>query len=212
MRSWLADKGIHVIDKNQLIGVKSQFPEILHSMEVSFADAISRKLRTAEIVAHDAVQLAGLNKDYAAGRRSIFVTADRQLREFVSVSKYSFLGNAMISNVGLVQLVDLLIGEEFDPKGFATLFWSPKGSSRSEIVRNYLIDRALESYDQAMAMEMPNLVDRCTEEILGSGSSDLNWDSNDPVERARIRKYIDGFEDEYYRGMRESIERRERQY
>ena len=212
LRSWLADKGIHVVDKNQLISGKSQFPEILHAMEISFADSISRRLRTAEIIAPDAVQLAGLNKDYAAGRRSIFVTADRQLRDFVSASKYSFLGNAMISNVGLVQLVDLLIGGEFDPRGFATLFWSPKVSSRSELVRNYLIDRALESYDQAMAMEIPNLVDRCTEEILGSDSSDLNWDTNDPVERAKIRKYIDGFEDEYYRGMRESIEKREQQY
>ena len=211
LKGWLAKKGISVVNKHDLIAGDDSYPKILHAMEIEFSDLITRRVRTAEVVAHDAMQLAGLNKDYKAGRRSIFVTADRQLREFVSSSRYAYLGNAIVSNTGLVQLVDLLIGEDFDPKGFVTLIWSSKVSSKSEQIRGFLIDRALESYDQAMAMEMPNLIDQVTESILGTSDMDLNWESSNPKERAKIRKYIDGFEDEYYEGMRESIERKEKQ-
>ena len=211
LKIWLERRGISVVKKYDLIGGDDSYPKILHAMEVAFSDAIARRKRTAEIVTHDAIQLAGINKDYRSGRRSVFVTADRQLREFVSSSKYSYLGNAIISNTGLVQLVDLLIGEDFDPRGFATLLWSSKVSSKSEQIRDFLIDHALKSYDQAMAMEMPNLIDQFTESILETSEIDLNWESSNPEERAKLRKYIDVFEDKYYEGMRESIERKEKQ-
>ena len=211
LRSWLEERGMRVVEKNWLIGTGKDYANILYALEIALADAITRRMRTAEIVAHDAVQLAGLSRDYKMRRRSIFVTADRQLREFVSVSKFAHLGNAMFSNVGLVQLVDLLVGKISEYRGVTNLLFSPKISSKSEQVRNYLIDRALESYDQAMAMEIPHLVDKCTEDILGGKDIDLNWESSSPEERAKVRKYIDGFEDEYYKGMRESIERREMQ-
>ena len=212
LEDWLEDKGILVVDRNSLLGAGDAYGRILYAMEVAFADAAVHRRRAGALIAHDAVQLAALDNDFRSGRRSIFVTADRQIREFVSGSAFSHIGNLMMSHVGLIQFVDLLIGTNMDAGALSGLLWSSRLSTRSEQVRNVLVHRALEQYDEALAMAMPRLVDEVAERITKEGEeAGLKWESDEPHERAKIRRHIESFEDEFFEGMREAIERRRRQ-
>ena len=212
LENWLSDRNILVIDKRKLIGDDGSHSKILHSMEKAFADAVASRHRTATLIAHDAVQLAALHNDYNRGRRSIFVTADRQVREFVAASRFARLGNSMISHVGLVQLVDLLIGNIPETRALTALMWSASLTTRGEKLRTYFVNRALAQYDEALAMEIPKLVDEITEKVMQRGeASGLEWENDSPKERAKVRRFLEEFEDDYFQGMRESIERRRNQ-
>ena len=212
LEDWLQKRGILVIDRHNLIGDGDSFGRILHAMDIAFADLAVRRRRAGALIAHDAVQLAALDNDFRNGRRTIFVTADRQVRDFVSTSRFSHIGNLMMSHVGLIQLVDLLIGTNLDAEALSGLLWSTRVSTRSEQIRNFLIHRALEPYDEALAMAMPQLVDEVSERISRTGDEfGLGWDSDDPNERARIRRHVGSFEDEYFEAMREMIDLRRTQ-
>ena len=87
LENWLEEKKFIVLDKYNLTSGDDSYSDILHAMEVAFADVAVHRRRVGALIAHDAVQLAALNRDYNLGRRSIFITADRQVREFVSNSQ-----------------------------------------------------------------------------------------------------------------------------
>lgn len=205
LERFLAKQNIVVRREPELLGEGSEFPKILHQMEVAFADAISRRHRTSLLVRHDAVQLAALTRDAERNRRSILVTADGRLREAVASSSYSRLGIAMVSHLGLIQLIDLLVGLDVEARGITSMMFFPKTSSQSDQIRQYLVSRALDSYDEAMAMEMHRLVDQYVEEIQARVPMQYA-DEPDHVYRAKVRRVIDGFEDQYFSEMRKRIE------
>ena len=209
LENWLRERNILVLDRHTLTNGDTSYSAILHAMEVAFADAVANRRRTAKLIAHDAVQLAALQNDYSRGRRSIFVTADKQVREFVATSHVAHLGNSIISHVGLVQLVDLLIGSNLEARALTALLWSSRLTTRGEKLRTYFVKRALDEYDDALAMEMPELIEEITEKVTRKGDeADLKWESDIPEDRAKVRHHLEGFEDEYFQGMREAIERR----
>lgn len=211
---WLEDRGISVRRDTELKAGSDELPVILHTLEKANADGRwNRKGRWSRkegiLILYDAVQLAALARDLKAGRRIVFVSADRRLRDNVSVGAISHLANAMISHVGLAQLVDLLVGTERASRGLAKLMWNAKISNETEQIRNYLVDLALDQYDEGYAMEMGKVVDYIAEDaVIELNRCGLNVNAKDPVERVRAMKVLEGFEEMFFEGMRQAIERK----
>ena len=56
---------------------------------------------------------------------------------------FGHLAEGMVSHVGIVQLVDLLVGLKGDERVLGELLWSSKVSERSQRIRSYLTVEAL---------------------------------------------------------------------
>jgi hypothetical protein len=109
----------------------------------------------------------------------------------------------------LAQLVDLLVGSPGHEKGLAHMLWGSKTSDETEQIRNYLIDLALDHYHEGLAMEMGRIVDDIAEDAafeLQKGG--MRLDVNEAKQRHKIIATLDGFEETYFKKMRDAIEKR----
>ncbi len=130
----------------------------------------------------------------------------------VSKGQYKDISECMLSNVGLTQLINLLIGGDGDVRGLSRLLWSAKASSKTEEVRHYLVMQALREYDEAMAMEMHQVVDKIAEDIVSEANRlGVVTDSDDPNNRRKFLKFIGEFESKFFEAIKEKIELRQRQ-
>lgn len=193
------------------------------SMRTTEYSAISLELQKAystqlaagkdmRLIEHDAVQLCRLYADQQRGIRSIFVSADKRLREMVAKGKYATLVEHMISNVGMSQLIDLLVGSgnSSSSRAISKLIWSTSGSSKADEVRQYLVKIALDEYDEALAMEMPKVLDQISEDIIFDlERSGVSGNTDDPSGRRKYLKAIEGYEDKFFQAIRERIDARE---
>jgi hypothetical protein len=158
---------------------------------------------------HDAVQLAALSRDINSSKKVVFVSADRRLRSNISKSKISSLANAMISHIGLTQLVDLLVGNPSRGRGLASMLWGTRTSDSTEQVRNYLVDLALDAYHEGYAMEMNKIVDNIAEDAAFElNRQELHIETDKPSERSKVMKVLEGFEDIFFSMMRKEIEKK----
>lgn len=164
------------------------------------------------LLEHDALQLRLLEQDVTKGERSIFVTADRRLCEDVSDRAFVHLRDSMISHVGLLQLVDLLVGMKVDKREAGSLLWSSTVSDKTQKLRSYLVAEGLEQHDAAMAMEMHRMVEMHAEEIVKElDRAGLDLDSQSPKKRIEAFRTLRTLEAGFFSGMREAIEKFERQ-
>lgn len=214
LAEWLLGRGMRVLSDPGLIGADTIYGAVYHFLEIAFADELARGIRRPVLLRHDAIQLSALHRDQSNKIASIFVSADRALRDRVGEGRFAELGHSMVSHVGLAQLIDLLVGTEQSgaAKGMSRLLWSGRVSTGLEIARNYLIDLALSKYDDAMAMSMGSVVDRIASKIEDTAAA-RGIDLTRAQERQRIEgaRLLEEFEDEFFAGMREAIEKRARQ-
>jgi hypothetical protein len=160
------------------------------------------------LVEHDALQLALLNGDYENGERALFITADRQLYENISGTEFGHLTEFMVSHVGIIQLVDLLVGLKGDDRIFGELLWSNKVSERAHRVRSFLTVEALSKYDAAIAMNMHAVVEAQAEKITKQLERDgIDLEADDPKNRVKAFKTLGILEENFFAGMSEAIEK-----
>lgn len=156
---------------------------------------------------HEALQLALLQRELRQGKRSLMVTADNRLRRVTLSAKIGGLKDALISELGLVQLVDLLMGVDLDPVSLSRLIWSFSLFDEEAAVRNYLIDRAVQKYDEAIVLTMGEVLDdfvlRATKEarlervsLLGRGK-----------QRAKTLRFMDRVEGEFFDNVAEAVKK-----
>ena len=209
LAQWMRQRGVIVQSDNQMRG--SEYASISHELQKAYsADLASGK--SVRLIEHDAVQISSLHSDQQQNKRSIFVTADKRLREMVARGKYKFLVEHMVSNIGLTQMIDLLVGNPGESRGLANMLWTAKSSTKTEEVRQYLVALALQEYDDAMAMEMPAVVEQIAEEAVAEAERlGLRLDTDDASDRRRFLQFVGTFEDKFFGAIRERIERREGQ-
>lgn len=208
LAQWLKKKGIIVLTEREMLNDAKHYPDILHALEVAYGENNSWMGKNALLIKHDAIQLAALNRDIQDGVRSILVTADRRLRDKIQSGKYSYLGDAMVSHIGLTQLIDLLVGINPSERGFAKLMWSAQISSETEQIRNHLINLALNEYDEAMAKAMHRVVTDIAEDAqIELKRKNLNLNSDKELEKIKVMKALGAFEDRFYVEMRRLIEK-----
>lgn len=206
LETWLGKKGLRVV-KGAKIG---RYAAIYSALETSNANSLTRG-KNPILIEHDAVQLAILDKEVAAKYRTIFITADRQLRDAASAANIPFASEAIMSHVGLVQFIDLMLGGVNEGVGLTQMLWSSRVSAQSTAVRSYFVSRALEEYDAGIAMAMPDLIDQhafvADRELKRLG---VNLESENPAQRVAALRVLGSLEANYFRAMNEAVERIDR--
>ncbi|NHZ92537.1 hypothetical protein F2P45_26535 [Massilia sp. CCM 8733] len=207
---WLSDRGVHLIKKEQVAGTLSM-SDISLELQKGYASSLKSN-KDVRLLEHDSVQLASLFRDVENGVRAVLVTADRRLREVVGASKLKNLASHMVSHVGLTQLVDLLIGANSDNRSLAHLLWDSTISERSNELRRYFIGLALRHYDEAMAMELPGLVEKFTDQVMTEARrKGIHVDNRVNSEQRDWFNIAGSFEDRFFAAISEKIQLRQKQ-
>lgn len=203
LRRWIEKRGFCIAESPK----NSTFLKLYGILERTNAAKLSNG-KAPILIEHDALQLALLEGDNQKGERGLFVTADRQLYEYVASSAFSHLAEFMVSHVGIVQLVDLLVGLKTEDRAMGDLLWSNKVSDRAQRVRSYLTIEGLGRYDAALAMDMHAIVEAQSETIAKELERDgADLDSHDQKSRVRALKSLGSLEANFFAGMSEAIEK-----
>lgn len=206
LRRWILGQGFFINESSK----NSTYQALYQTLERSNATKISNG-KFPILIEHDALQLALLEADCQNGKRSLFVTADRQLYEDVASSAFTNLAEFMVSQIGIVQLVDLLVGLKTENRAMGDLLWSNKVSERAQRIRSYLTIEALGRYDAALLMDMHAVVEAQSEKIdkqLERDGADL--DSHNQKSRVKALKSLGSLEANFFAGMSEAIEKLQR--
>jgi hypothetical protein len=203
LRRWIEKQGFVVVNsaKNGVYTKLYGFLERSNATRLEFG-------KQPILIEHDALQLALLDADCSKGDRALFVTADRALYEEISSSDFGHLAEFMVSHIGIVQIVDLLVGSKGDERALGELLWSNKVSEKAQRVRSYLTMEALTKYDAALAMDMHSVVEAQSEAIakeLERVGADL--ESHEPKKRVKAFRSLGSLEANFFAGMSEAIDK-----
>lgn len=166
------------------------------------------------LVEHEAEQLTQLVVDHRAGLRSVFVSADSKLGKAIEVSpRLAPLRDSRVSPLGLIGLVDLMVGAALDEESYSRLVWSAGRHEGTEALREYLVTKALGEFEVAMALSLDKALAALMPEFerdLRSEAADLgSWAT--AAEAERNQRLIDRFEDKFYKYMAEEMEKQKEQ-
>lgn len=207
LRTWLLAKGFKITNSYK----NSKYPEYYAELEKAYAGPLSNG-KTPLLMEHDAIQLSILDSDLSKGEKSLFVTGDRKLQQIALNFKNSAVSEMMISHVGLVQLIELVLGGISEGSGFTELLWSARISSKAQAVRSHLVTLGLAEYNDGIAMSMPDIIESFT--LLATKELDRNdadLDSSDPKKRVKAFRTLGGLEEDYLRNMHLAADKLHRQ-
>lgn len=157
---------------------------------------------------HEAAQIHLMQKDIARGRRTILVTADTKLRRAVATSSLTLLRDSLISPRNLVQLVDLLIGIDVPPQALTRLLWSVKAADDQASIKDYLLNRALRHYDEALLLKLNDLLDGYAEKIVREAKlENLDIGTMKTDERPKVSRFMDRVENEVFENLAEEVKK-----
>ncbi|UYN92218.1 MAG: SIR2 family protein [Anaerolineales bacterium] len=177
--------------------------EIISDLEAAYGRQ-THVNKNSILIQNEALQLAYLEHDQQQGVRSIFATADNNLREAISHNPgFSEINKAVVNRRGLVLLIDFLLGLDSEPISTARILWGGYAAEETILVRDYLIDQALKHFHHAMSKPMMEVIENMTNEIvLGAKRADIRLQpSSDSREIDKAIKYMDRFEDRFYELM-----------
>jgi len=175
-------------------------------------ELLHRDSKSAVLIHHEAEQLVALSLDIKKGRRPLFVTADATLRKIVSLAKrINNLSGSIVSEVGLIGMVDLLVGLKPDTEVFTRLLWGMPSRSAEQQVRDFLINRSICSYNEALLVQMPELLDRVVqnhkEDIVKIAAL---GNTND--DKKEMMEFIDRIESDYLKTADKRIQEIRKQF
>jgi hypothetical protein len=170
-----------------------------------------RELKVSLLKKHEAAQLFSMHLDMEAGRRPILVTADTKLRRAVGLCSISSLKDSLISPQNLVQLVDLLIGIDVPPASLARLLWSVKAVDDAAMLKDYLLSRALPTYNEALLLKMNELLDSYVDQYLKQAKLEkINLMATGTEESLKTSRFMDRVENEVFANMAIEVEKLKR--
>jgi len=133
-----------------------------------------------------------------------------RLRRLATGSILGKAGMAILSHRGLVQLIDMLIGVKSDPVATARLFWGSVVIDDANLIRDYLVNKALSYRDEAMTMSLPDvlniIIPKSIEEAQRENIS-LFPGGNTNTRIRRVR-FLDHLENNFYANMAEVIRKK----
>ncbi|KQM55770.1 hypothetical protein ASE80_01570 [Pseudomonas sp. Leaf15] len=203
LRTWLIAKGFKITNSYK----NSKYPEYYSSLEKAYAGSLTNG-KTPILMEHDAIQLSILDSDISKGEKTLFVTGDRRLQQIALGFKNSSISEMMISHVGLVQLIELVLGGISEGAGFTELLWSARISNKAQAVRSHLVALGLAEYNDSIALSMPAMIESFSAvaaKELERTDSDL--DSSDPKLRVKAFKTLGGLEENYLKNMHLAVDR-----
>ncbi|MSM41074.1 MAG: hypothetical protein GJT30_15765 [Geobacter sp.] len=162
------------------------------------------------LIEHEAAQLATLLIDIKLGMKPIFVSADKKLMAVCKGPTLSSCAGAIVTHLGLIQLVDLLLGVTTDKRSLARLMWNLQIVDKKTYIREFLISQALRHYDDAMAMAMWDVVDGIAELAVDSANKEgIDFWSKSDI--GKTSAFLDRFENDFFGKMAAVIEKRKQE-
>jgi hypothetical protein len=210
LRDWLEVNGIEVVSLDAPGEQRGE--DIYEALSLAYErDPGSQwNPKPAVLIRHEALQLARLCDELARNRRVVFVSADRRLRRLAGGPRFGEVGGAIVSHVGLVQLIDLLIGANADPRALSRLFWGVHSLDEKEALREYLTNLALRKLEETTTLTLPEIVDKVVERASAQAASEgiRLLDERRVEDVARSGAFLDRVEDEFFELVREAVEKR----
>ncbi|MCM2297022.1 SIR2 family protein [Rhodoferax sp.] len=209
LEQYIKKLNILTLKKNEIIG--DGYSEISFELTKAYAQDGDR-IKNPTLIEHDAVQLSALEREASKGLRSIWVTADKKLKQKLVAARFDAIADQMISHFGLAELVDFVSDYEPSYFGAVGLLWGVAPSDETSRVREFLVNKALQSYDEAYAMEMQELVGDISQAYQREAERQgISLDSKNPSSRVKALHILGGFENDFFEALRKKIELRERQ-
>jgi hypothetical protein len=206
LREYLESIGFQIVCESR--ADKLDLSEILHCFDKFYAAKFEHKRKSPLVVRHDAVQLSILNADLALQRRSVFVSADRGIRLALQGGGYGPVAGAVLTHLGLTQMVELLVGRVASPRGVSALLWMSPVSSDSERIRSYLISLALREHSVATAMHLPDVIGEIVEDAgYELNRKNLKLDTDSSADKMEIVTVLERYEKDFFRKMNAEIGR-----
>lgn len=208
---FLANQGIKIAVSSSHKGKWADDQQaVIGQLEKGYAIAEEREGQRASkaqvLKKHEGVQLHLMQTDDQKGRRAMLVTADSKLRRALNYSSLANLRDSLITPKNLVQLVDLLIGIDVPPASLSRLLWSVKIADGHEAIKNYLLTRALESYDAGLLLRMNDLLDAHADQISKKAELEgIDLATMKVDERSKTSRFMDRVETEVFANMAEEV-------
>jgi hypothetical protein len=182
---------------------------LLEAYDVIESDIDPARRKKSVLKQHEANQLALLEQAIEAGRRPVFVTADAKLRRAVRASsRLRTLLDSLISHLGLIQLVDLLVGLRVDPGSLRRLLWTVQVADSATTIKDYLLARALEQYDAALVFRMGDLLDEFSRKYAREAELEaIRLSSIHAEQQAKTQRFLDRVQDEMFAFMAEEMKK-----
>lgn len=166
--------------------------------------------RTKEtiLISHEAQQIVQLRLDQQEGQRVLFVTADAQLRRIINhePSLHDVRG-AVVSHIGLMALVDVLVGLSPDKRGLARLVWAPRQGDEEHTIFNYLTSRVLTTYGEALDRPFQDIVAEVARGLRSqAGKMSLDVFSKSSEDILRTSELLDRYENDLFERLEKRLD------
>ena len=199
--------GIETIDTNT--SGLARLPAILEALEASYlADSAGYETKPSILIQHEARQLARLEADLEQYIRAVFVTTDERLRRVVVGKELNRVSSSLISHLGLVQLIDLLIGMDAEPQSLVRVLWAVQACDEKAQLRNYFVDIALRHYEPAEARTMNKILDDIVDEAAKEAHK-VGITMGGKKLAPKAFKFLDRFEDKFFGTMAQLLRKPE---
>jgi hypothetical protein len=162
---------------------------------------------------HEARQIRILDEDIRSGKRSFFVTDDKKLKEVVQLTGMPGVEDAVISNLALIQLIDLTVGIKCEPHVINRIVWSVRMLDDKMFLREYLVSRIQKKYDAAMLLTLPKMLDTVVEQAAKEAHQEkVQIRPTRNMDKAKTSRFINRIEKDFYAEMaREMAKTKEQQ-
>jgi hypothetical protein len=182
---------------------------LLEAYDVIEAGVEPNRKKKSILKQHEAAQLALLEQAIETGRRAVFVTADNKLRRVVRASqRLRPLLDYLISHLGLIQLVDLLVGLDVDPAALRRLLWTVHVADAKTALKNYLLTQALEHYDAAMLYRMGDLLDEFVHKYVDQAELEaVQLTGAKGHAQPKTQRFLDRVDDEFFAYMADEMKK-----
>jgi hypothetical protein len=209
----LRQYGIQALDIRYVDTFNAEYNEILGKLKEGYGAALRPRMWTKPnvLIEHEAAQLTRLMADTEEGVRSIFVTADGELRRILQRdARLHQISGGTMSHLGLVALVDVMVGIDGDSRSLSRLIWATPQRDAETVVFDYFVRIGLRSYREGMAMEMQEaaraVATAAAAEVTETG---LHLFGNDLDDIARTAKFIDRYEEKFFDSWSREIAKKE---
>ncbi len=216
LRSYLHQKGFETISLEGTADSDEQadYIEVRNALDNAY-NTLARD-KPEVLIAHEARQLVRLRRDVKAGSRSLFVSADNRLKRATSGYVLGTVDNQIVSHVGLLMLIDFLVGLRTSDTSLSRLMWGVRALEDETDnflgLRAYFTDIALQELDEVKALALPEVLDKLMAEIAAAergGAIRGRISAGRGADQAEGAKMLDRFEERFNEFMREAIEKYE---
>jgi hypothetical protein len=208
---FLDNRGIATVDMRFVGEHGGRYAETLGRLLTQYESELrdAARLKETALIEHEAQQLTRLQLDICDGHRSMFVSADGHLRRVIQRDQeFKPLSAAVVSHLGLIALVDVMIGLAPDTRSFVKLLWAGSHVDQERAVFDYFVAIALRSYKEGVAMEMQSAAERVAREVRGAAEAEqLQLFAPTPKDMAATTRLLDSYEDRFFQYWREAIDR-----